>query len=228
MIAIAILGLLVALNRFIAKVRVDHLLASLEPVALLALGLLVIASALATQRLVSTNRTLKSRQELAVIPADDFDPKTDTVLRFAAELAGTQRSILGWTDRRASAVRVRLTCDAKGRLVYLLSVPERSTNLLRAALGSYDGVEIHEASEVLTERPEKEDLATVRTELRLARSSLEPLARLALDPDPLLPFASAMSSVRSELGEEISLCVDLRPASGRRWGRLRRSPAPAG
>jgi hypothetical protein len=36
-----------------------------------------------------------------VIPADEFDPKPETVLRFAAELARADRSLRGWFDRRA-------------------------------------------------------------------------------------------------------------------------------
>ncbi|HEY0280942.1 MAG TPA: hypothetical protein VGC32_21975 [Solirubrobacterales bacterium] len=193
---------------------------SLAPIAV---GALVLASALAIQRLVSTARTLRSRRELAVIPADDFDPKPDAVLRFAAELVSTRRSTLGWLDRRASAVRVRLTRDPGGRLVYLLGVPERSVRLLRAALETYDGIEVRDAGDVLTGGDPGERLASVRTELVLGRSSLEPLARLALDPDPLQPFATALAGGRPHAGAEVSVCLDLLPASGHRRERLRRS-----
>lgn len=61
----------------------------------------------------------------------------------------------------------------------------------------------------------------LRTELVLDRPSVEPLARLALKPDPLQPFAAAIGRLRSE-GEAASVCVDLLPTSGHRARRLRR------
>jgi hypothetical protein len=223
MLLIFIGVLSVAAWRTISTISFGQVLTAVGSLAPLALGALAIASALAMQRLLSTNRTLASRQEVAVVPADDFDPKTDAVLRFAAELAATERRLRGWFDRRAQAVRVRLTNDAEGRLVYLLSVPERSGKALRGALGAYEGFEVREPKDVLGERKGAEELATVRTELTLARSSLEPLARLSLEPDPLQGFASALEASRPKKGEEVSISIDLLPASGHRRERLRRS-----
>jgi hypothetical protein len=222
MILIFLGAITVAAWRTVSSLDPDRVLSAAGSLASVLLGALALASALAMQRLLATNRTLQTRREVAVVPADDFDPKTDAVRRCAAELAGTQRSVLGWLDRRASAVRVRLTCDAEGRLLYLLSVPERSMKVLRGALGAYEGIELREVPKGLGER-EDEELASARTELVLARSSLEPLARLSLDPDPLQPFASALSVLDPEKGEQVSICVDLLPASGRRRERLRRS-----
>lgn len=223
MILIFLGAITVAAWRTVSSLDPDRVLSAAGSLAHVLLGALALASALAMQRLLATNRTLQTRREVAVVPADDFDPKTDAVLRFAAELAGTERSVLGWLDRRASAVRVRLTCDAEGRLLYLLSVPERSMKLLRGALGAYEGIELREVPEGLGEQGQSEELASVRTELVLARSSLEPLARLSLDPDPLQPFASALSVLNPKKGERVSICIDLSPASGRRRERLRRS-----
>ncbi len=223
MILIFLGAITVAAWRTVSSLDPDWVLSAAGSLASVLLGALALASALAMQRLLATNRTLQTRREVAVVPADDFDPKTDAVLRFAAELAGTERSVLGWLDRRASAVRVRLTCDAEGRLLYLLSVPERSLKLLRGALGAYEGIELREVPEGLDEQLDSQELAAVRTELVLARSSLKPLARLSLDPDPLQPFASALSVLDPKKGERVSICVDLLPASGRRRERLRRS-----
>ena len=223
MILIFLGAITIAVWRTVSGIRLGQVLSAAGSLAPVLLGALALASALAMQRLFATNRTLQTRREVAVVPADDFDPKTDAVLRFAAELAGTERSVLGWLDRRASAVRVRLTCDAEGRLLYLLSVPERSMKLLRGALGAYEGIELREVPEGLGEQRQGEELASVRTELVLARSSLEPLARLSLDPDPLQPFASALSVLDPKKGEQVSICIDLLPASGRRRERLRRS-----
>lgn len=222
MLAILAVLLYFAVLREISKITLAGVLSFLAPLAPLALGALAIASALAMQRLLSTNRTLQNRRTVAVVPADDFDPMPDAVLRFAAELGATERRVLGWLDRRASAVRVTLTGDAQGRLVYLMSAPERSFRFLRGALATYEGVELREPADVLGRRPTRHDLATCRTELVLGRKGLEPLARLSLDPDPLRPFAAALEALRPESGEEFSICIDLLPASGLRRTRLRR------
>jgi hypothetical protein len=213
MILILIGGLSIAAWRTISTISLGQVLSAVGSLAPFALGAIAIASALAMQRLLSTNRTLASRREVAVVPADDFDPKTDAVLRFAAELAATERSVLGWVDRRASAVRVRLTCDEEGRLVYLLGVPERSLKLLRGALRTYDGIELRDPKDVLGKRRAVEGLAAVRTELVLARPSLEPLARLSLEPDPLQPFAAALSAVRARSSgrRSASVWISFRP-----------------
>ena len=54
--------------------------------------------------------------------------------------------------------------------------------------------------------------AVVRTELVLARPSVEPLARLAPKPDPLQPFAAAIGRLQPA-GETASVCVDLSRAA---------------
>ncbi len=127
----------------------------------------------------------------------------------------------GWFDRRACALRVRLTNDGEGRLVYLLEVPARSRQLLRNALRGYEGVELRDAAEVAPETHRPGEI-TLRTELTLARPSVEPLARLDNEPDPLQPFAAAMASLRPQDRERSTVCLDLLPAAGRRRSRLRR------
>lgn len=117
MLVIVAVILFVAALKAISKITLAGALALAEPLAPLALGALAIASALAMQRLLSTNRTLRDRRTVAVVPADEFDPGSDEVLRFAAELGATERRVLGWVDRRASAVRVTLTGDAAGLLL---------------------------------------------------------------------------------------------------------------
>jgi len=222
MLVIFALILVAAAVKAISKITLGGVLALAEPLAPFALGAVAIASALATQRLLSTNRTLRNRRTVAVVPADEFDPAPDEVLRFAAELGATERRVLGWLDRRVSAVRVTLTGDAEGRLVYLMSAPERAFKFLRGALATYDGVELRDPEEILGKLPEGKELATCRTELVLGRKGLEPLARLSLDPDPLRPFAAALEALRPEAGEELSICIDLLPATGRRRTGLRR------
>ena len=185
-----------------------------------ALGTCAIASALAVKRFLANRRALGDRVRAAVIPADEFEAKPDLVLRFAAALARSDRSLRGWLDRRAGTLRVRLTNDREGNLVYVLEVPHRSRGLIDAALRGYEGVELCPAEEVLSKRSAQP--IRLRTELRLSRASVEPLAHLELDPDPLQPFAAAMASLQAERGERLDVCVDLLPVVGRREVRLQR------
>jgi hypothetical protein len=223
MLAIFAVLVVAALGSAVSSIRLDHLLASAASLAPFALGAVAIALALAPQRFIATRRALAARATVAVIPADEFDPKPETVLRLAAELARADRSLRGWLDRRAQALRVQLTNDREGRLVYLLEVPDRSRGLLRTALRSYEGAELREVTDVLP--PSKQapgKTVRLRTELTLARASVEPLARLDLDPDPLQPFAAVIASLRTKHGERVTVCVDLLPSAGTRRSRLQR------
>jgi len=223
---LAIVAALVAfsISSAISNLETGAVLDLAERFALLTLGAVAIASALAPQRIIATRRTLRSRRLAAIVPADEFDAKPDVVLAFAAQLAASERSIAGWMDRRASGLRVQLACDQERRLVYLIEVPDRAAGLLRAALRTYEGVELRSVEEVLVAggNSAEEEEATLRTELVLAHPSIEPLARPDGDPDPLQAFAAAMAALRSERGEKATVCIDLLPATGRRRGRLRR------
>ncbi|MBA3867374.1 MAG: hypothetical protein H0X42_13705 [Solirubrobacterales bacterium] len=230
-LAAAIGGL--ALWHLISHLHLDlrpHLLViDLRSLIPFALGATAIASALATQRILTTRRTLASRRAVAIVPADGFEPRPETVAAFASALASGSRRTGAWTDRPASAIRVGLTNDASGRLVYLLELPGRDLSRLRSALHVYRGVEIRDADDVLAVggRPTREEgqgrrRRTVRAELVLARPSVEPLARPPLDPDPLTPFAAALAGVAHEQGVEAEVCIDLLPAAGMRAARLRR------
>ena len=221
MLAIFASAMLIALWRLLSNLPVDQLLALARSLAPLALGALAIASTLATHRFLATRRTLCSRRAVAIVPADEFDAEPEAVLRFAAQLADTERRVAGWIDRPASAIRIRLTADAEGQLVYLLEVPERSREALRTALRTFEGVEERPAEEVLADAESQSGgRAMLRTELVLERPSVEPLARLGPKPDPLQPFAAAIGRVGSE--GMASVCIDLLPASGHRARRLRR------
>jgi hypothetical protein len=220
--------LALALRRLLSGVHLHPLgvRGHLVSTTLLALGATAIAMAPATQRLLATRRTLASRRSVAIVPADGFDPSPDAVASLASQLAGGSRRTRGWTDRPASALRIRLTNDPAGRLAYLLEVPERDLSRLRSALRGYRGVEIRDAEEVLATGTEARsapaEAKVLRAEMVLARPSVEPLARASLDPDPLSPFAAAIAGVRRDRGEEADVCLDLLPATGRRAARLRR------
>jgi hypothetical protein len=217
MLVIVAIAVAIALWRAVSSVNLESL--PLEYLAPSALGAIAIASALAAHRSLATRRTLRSRIAAAVVPADEFDVTSEEVLRVAAQLAEAERSVRGWIDRRASALRIRLAGDSESNLVYLLEVPARWREVLRGALRSYEGVELRDASEVLLAG--NGEGVTLRTELVLAKPSIEPLARLDLNPDPLQPFAAGMTGLRQ--GEEVTVCLDLLPARGRRALRLRRT-----
>lgn len=222
LIAIFVLAALVALDRFLSNLRINHVLATAATLTPLALGALAIAAALATHRFLATRRTLRSRCALAVVPADEFEADTESVLGFAAQLAASERRVAGWVDRRAAAIRIRLASDGEGRMVYLLEVPERAALAVRIALEAFEGAEVRPAEEVLGE-PEpkgKGRRAVLRSELVLDRPSVEPLARPAISPDPLQPFAAAIGRLQKD--ESAEVCFDLLPASGRRAARLHR------
>lgn len=207
--------------RAISGIDPGGVLTSAASLAPFALGAVAIASALAAQRFLATRRALRKRIVAAVVPADEFEAKPETVLRFAAKLARSDRSLRGWFERRAGTLRVRLTNDREGRLVYLLEMPERSRALVGTALRGYEGVELRSVADPLRGRDAR-GAVRLRTELVLSRSSVEPLARLDLDPDPLQPFAAAMAALHAKRGERVDVCVDLLPVVGRRHGRLPR------
>jgi hypothetical protein len=188
-------------------------------------------------RVVATRRSLGSRTRLVVLAPDTFDPPLDGVLRCAAQLSRVRRVVGGWLDPRASAVRVLLDSDPEGRTRYSLVVPERSLPAVRAALGVYERVEVRTvepAGETPAARtPEKKgdgekkegeerEMGVVRAELRLARPSSEPLAQLALDPDPLQSFAQVLAGLDHRHGEHAQIAVDLLPSTAATRRRLRR------
>jgi hypothetical protein len=211
-----------ALWRLLSHIQPQALLADASSLAPIALGATAIASALARQRRIATRRTLRTRRAVAVVPADEFDPRPELIASFAAQLARADRRIGGWFDRPAGALRIHLTNDGAGRLVYLLEAPEREAARLRVALRGYRGVELRDPEEVIGAEGGEQEVEAVRAEMVLSQPSVEPLARLALDPDPLAPFAAAIAGVNREDGEAVSVCLDLLPTSGRRGARLRR------
>jgi hypothetical protein len=182
----------------------------------------LLAAVLLALRVLATRRALRSRIRLAVAPAEDFDPSLEAVVRFAAQLSRLRRSVRGWLDRRASALRIRLEPDPDGRLAYSVEAPARAREPLLAALRSYERLEVMEAPPSEVEPPAGPEREAVRAELVLARRSVEPLARLELDPDPLEAFAAALRDARAEAGEQALVCVDLLPAGAGEARRLRR------
>jgi hypothetical protein len=177
---------------------------------------LVLLAAL-TCRVVVTRRALSRRVRLVVLAPDSFAPTLDGVLRCAAQLSRVRRLVGGWLDPRASAVRVLLD-NSEGAMRYSLVVPERALPAIRSALSNYDRVQVRRADPEPTPR---ENGCVLRAELRLAQSSSEPLAHLALDPDPLQSFARALAGLDPSR-ERAQVAVDLLPCTAGARQRLRR------
>ncbi|UJA21632.1 hypothetical protein HJD18_16345 [Thermoleophilia bacterium SCSIO 60948] len=218
-LALAVIAALIGLLgwQLISQLRAEALardLASLIPAA----GVVaLLAGALVLIRTVATRLALRTRVTLLVVPADEFDPSPESILRFAAQLSRVRRSVRGWLDRRASAVRIQLETNPEGQLLYLLEVPARAEGILRSALRSFEGIELRQPdSPGQCARP-----AAARAELVLARASVEPLARIALEPDPLQSYAAAVGDLDPAC-ERATVCVDLLPAGGGESRRLRR------
>ena len=165
----------------------------------LAVALLTFAIGLSAARLVVTRRALDNRERMVAIPADSFDPSDESVIRFAAGLSRSRRALRGLLDSPASAVRLALDADPAGRLRYAIEVPAHAKGALRAALASYDGVELRPADPPPTddadEVDEVDEVEVARAELVLARASSDPLRAAGLDPDPLAGFARALASL---------------------------------
>jgi hypothetical protein len=180
-------------------------------------ALLVLVLAVLTCRVVVTRRALCRRVRLVVLAPDSFAPSLDAVLRFAAQLSRVRRSTVAWFDPGASAVRVLLDCSPEGAMRYSLVVPERSLPAVRSALSNYDRVQVRRAG---PEPSLRQNGCVIRAELRLARPSSEPLADLALDPDPLQSFARALGGLDTSR-ERAEVAVDLLPCTAGARRRLR-------
>jgi hypothetical protein len=217
---LAVVGVLVLLALLRSRELLSAWLASHADVLTLYLAVpaIVVLLAALTCRVVVTRRALSRRVRLVVLAPDSFAPTLDGVLRCAAQLSRVRRLVGGWLDPHASAVRVLLDAS-DGAMRYSLVVPERALPAIRSALSNYDRVQIRRAD---PEPPLRQEGCVMRAELRLARPSSEPLAHLALDPDPLQSFAKALAAMHPER-ERGQVAVDLLPCTAGARRRLRRT-----
>lgn len=213
------IGLVVLVNR-LSRLDLAAVATNLRQLVPALVAAVLLAAGLLLARAIATRRALRSRVRLLVVPGADFEPSIDAVLRFAAQLARTRRSVRGWFDLRASAIRVRLEPDADGAFSYALEVPARARDLVASALRTYGRIELRESADRPSSSPPR--TRAVRAELVLERDSVEPLARLGLDPDPLDAFAVALRDQRPETGERAIVCVDLLPVAPYERRRVRR------
>jgi hypothetical protein len=133
------------------------------------------------------------------------------------DISRVRRVVGGWLDPRASAVRVLLD-GSEGAMRYSLVVSERALPAIRSALSNYDRVQVRRVD---PEPALREGGCVMRAELRLAQPSSEPLAHLALAPDPLQSFARVLASLDPS-HERAQVAVDLLPCTAGARRRLRR------
>jgi hypothetical protein len=191
-------------------------------VATLAAALVVFAFSFLLARAVCTRRGLHCRSRVLLLPAPSFDPSEEAVLRFAAGLARSRRVVRGLLDGPASAVRVRLDADPKGRLRYMVELPSRARAALASAAAAYGEVELRDVSDEAAGSDPSKQSEVARAELVLARASTEPLRAAGLDPDPLAGFARALQGLAPSQGDAFEVCVDLLPIVPAKQRRMRR------
>ena len=185
--------------------------ADLPPLTALLALLAFLTAVLFVLRLVLTRRSLRSRVQVELRPADTFDPSPDAIRRFASQLARTRRGFfLGWLERPASAVRILVAPDTQGVVHYRLEVPERARPALLAALSAYSQIDVRECEPVALPSEGR----TVRVELTLARALEHPLGDPGLDPDPLQGLAGVLGRIHGA-GEGALVAVDLLPPDTR-------------
>ena len=140
--------------------RLGALLGRWTPL-LIATGALLVVAYVALEVLrwtVVVPRTLRTRVAYAILPPPDFDPRPEAIEAFGQQLLGARRRVLAWLDRPASAVRIRLTVTADGRLLYLVELPARFRgSLFNAYTTAYPAVDVRPLDEIARhESPEGE------------------------------------------------------------------------
>lgn len=214
-------GLLAALALAEAPRRLETLgtLVTSPPAIALIVALVLGLLGLHALRRRLIGRALRRRSRVRMVPTDDFDPGAEAVLRFAAALGRTRRSVSGLLLAPASAARVRLVPDPDGRLGYELDIPDYARRAVTAA--GFRDVQRHD-SDPDTDEPASRAHARARVELVLAAPSIAPLRDIGLQPDPLGAIARTFEDVGGDVGEAVRICVDLLPVTAAGRERARR------
>lgn len=114
-------------------------------VALAVLGGLVLARVAITTW--ATSRTLETRQGWALVPTRSFNVTLPMVELAAGQLGHIQRRLFGWTDRRASALTIRLKAVEGGEMLYAWEAAARAGSVLGVAARVYHEVEMRPLDE---------------------------------------------------------------------------------
>ena len=90
-------------------------------------------------------RALQKRSSWSVLPADEFDPVKEDVVRYALKLGRVHSRVRMHLLRPSAAVRFRLDSVPEGKLQYVLVGPADGGLILRAAM--FDRVELRDLSD---------------------------------------------------------------------------------
>jgi hypothetical protein len=128
--AIASIGNLTDTSREVLRQALTGILT--PGAARLAALALVVAAALAIVRAHRTRKALTPAQRVRFIvrPSDTFDPGTEEIDRYAAQLARTRRSVRRGTSRTAHAIRIRIDAAGDGTVRYAIEGHRRAASIL--------------------------------------------------------------------------------------------------
>ncbi len=137
--------------------------------------------------------TLRTRVAYAILPPPDFEPRPEAIEAFGQQLLGARRRVLAWLDRPASALRIRLTTTADGRLLYTVELPGRFRgSLFNAYATAYPQVDVRPLDQLAGGTPG----SAAGGALDGGRSG-----DASLDTVPALPDAAAATVARHESPE---------------------------
>jgi len=121
-----------------------------------------------------------------------------------------------WAPRRSRSVRIELRADGGSPLDYIVEGPASARHLLAGT--PYRGVTVTYARRP----PAPRSKHTVRAEFVVRGPAPERLREVPLEPDPLQPLVDAVATLRTDLGDQAEICIDLQAVGrfnllARRW-----------
>jgi len=158
------------------------------------------------QRHLAT-KALEKRTYVELRPSRQFEPSSEEILRFGAQLIRAASAGPWWTPKNARSVRIRLRADGSKPLIYRIEGPASAQHLLQQT--PYARVRTEPARPVRDEQHNH----TVRSVFVLHGAAGSRLRDVPLEPDPLQPLIDAVADLRADLGDLAELCLDLSPAS---------------
>ncbi len=161
-------------------------------------------------------KALRTRTYVELVPSRQFEPTSEEILRFGAQLLRAAAAGPWWTPRAARSVRIRMRADGSKSLAYRLEGPASARHLLMTT--PYGRVRCEPVRPVR----DKQRKHVVRAVFALHGNPAARLRDVPLDPDPLQPLIDAVADLRTDLGDLAELCLDISPAAkwrvaARRW-----------
>ncbi|MGP3777048.1 ATP/GTP-binding protein (plasmid) [Streptomyces sp. SDT5-1] len=150
------------------------------------------------------------RCHLTLQPAAYFAPDPERVMRQGLDLLHAANALPWWAPKRTRSVRVRLRSDEDHPLSYHLEGPPGAEKFLSTS--SFGQAVTITTPGPDTEVPDDRRDFEVRGEMVLHGNPAAYLREVPLEPDPLQPLVDALTSLRTDLGDLVEVCVDLQIA----------------